>query len=234
MKTRLFLFDLDGTLVSTGGAGTRALAKAFSALHNISDAQDVIDPSGKTDHAIFREILKKSKNAEMSIDDISRLSQLYLLHLEQEMKTAAVKIMAGALEFVKKTAQRPNIVSGLGTGNLERGARLKLEPVGLNAYFSFGGFGSDAEDRAEMLRIGRRRGEDAAREKISDSNVWVIGDTPLDVAAARRSGFRVAAVATGRTSYDALKATKPDFVFHDLSEADPLLEMEMSSLSERA
>jgi phosphoglycolate phosphatase-like HAD superfamily hydrolase len=234
MKTRLFLFDLDGTLVSTGGAGTRALAKAFSTLHNIPHADKLLDLSGRTDHSIFREIMKISRSAELSREEISTLGALYLDHLEQEMKNAPVRILNGVLGFLDAARRHSGILSGLGTGNLERGARLKLEPVGLNPYFAFGGFGSDAEDRAEMLRFGQRRAEDIAGEKLDASQVLVIGDTPLDVAAARRCGYRVAAVATGRYSHDNLKAARPDFVFDNLSQAGSLIDAEMSQLLERA
>jgi phosphoglycolate phosphatase-like HAD superfamily hydrolase len=233
MKTRLFLFDLDGTLVSTGGAGTRALAKAFLTLHNIPDADRQLDLSGKTDHAIFREIMMTARKEHLSTNDLLRVSELYLQHLEAEMKTAKVRVLNGVMDFVKKAARHTGILSGLGTGNLERGARLKLGPTGLNSYFKFGGYGSDAEDRAEMLRFGRRRAEDVAGEKLADAQVLVIGDTPLDVLAARRCGFRVAAVATGRYSYEQLEATHPDFLFHDLSEADALIESETRAPAER-
>ena len=191
-------------------------------------------PAEKQTTRFFGRSCEKSRRGEISSDELARITEAYLRHLEQEMKTAPVRVFNGVLEYVNSAAGRNDILSGLGTGNLERGARLKLEPAGLNPYFSFGGFGSDAEDRAEMLRVGHKRGEDVAGEKIADSDVWVIGDTPLDVAAARRSGFRVAAVATGRTSYEDLKKTKPDLVFQDLSEAGPLLGMEMNHLSERA
>jgi len=234
MKTRLFLFDLDGTLVSTGGAGSRAVAQAFKTLHNVTDAHTLLDFSGKTDHAIFREIMKLAKKPAMTPDVITRTSQLYLHHLEQEMKTAAVEVITGAAEFVRKAAALHDVVSGLGTGNLEKGARIKLEPTGFNRYFTFGGFGSDAEDRAEMLRFGHRRGEDAVGRKIPASNVIIIGDTPLDVLAARKNKFKVVAVATGRYSYEQLKATKPDFVFNTLLEADMLLGSESKKILERA
>jgi phosphoglycolate phosphatase-like HAD superfamily hydrolase len=223
MKMRLFLFDLDGTLVSTGGAGGRAIAKTFLALYNLRDASTLINMAGKTDLAIFREIMKRGLKRDMTNEELVRSGQLYLHHLEQEIKISTVVALPGAMEFVKKTATCRDVIAGLGTGNLEKGARLKLEPAGFNPYFSFGGFGSDAEDRAEMLRAGHRRGEETSGQKIDPSRVIVIGDTPLDVFAARRNKYKVAAVATGRTTFEQLQATKPDYVFKNLSEADELL-----------
>jgi phosphoglycolate phosphatase-like HAD superfamily hydrolase len=234
MKTRLFLFDLDGTLVSTGGAGSRALTRAFATLHNIDNAHTFVNMSGKTDHAIFREIMRSAQRGEITAEELFRISQIYLCHLEDEMKTAAVKILRGAMEFVTKTAGCPHILAGLGTGNLERGARLKLGPTGFNSFFSFGGFGSDAEDRAEMLRVGHHRAETLIGGKIADRDVFVIGDTPLDVGAARRNGFTAVAVATGGSSYDVLSGSRPDFLFHDLTEADDLLQVEINPSLERA
>ncbi len=220
---KLFLFDLDGTLVSTGGAGLRALSKAFKKIYGIDEAHKRLDPSGKTDHAIFREILKSFLERDIEQNEIPAISECYLEHLEIEMKTANTRPLKGVSEFVDHVSKRADIVVGLGTGNLERGARLKLGPTDLNKYFSFGGFGSDAEDRADVLRHGHRRGEKKHGASIPADSVFVIGDTLLDVAAAKRAGFKSVAVATGRSNIEKLGTGSPDFLLNDLTEGHKFL-----------
>ncbi len=231
---RLFLFDLDGTLVSTGGAGLRALAKAFFDLFGVADAMDDIDPSGKTDPAIFRELIKMNLHRDVEPGEIERLGALYLSHLEKEMMVPGGKgALKGVKEFVAHLSRRPDAVLALGTGNLEKGARLKLAPHDLNEYFPIGGFGSDAEERADVLRHGHRRAEQLSGETISADNVFVIGDTPLDVAAARRAGFRAVAVATGGSTIEVLAKTSPDYLMPDMTHAFAWMETLVASGSAR-
>ncbi len=221
---KLFLFDLDGTLVSTGGAGMRALGHAFKHLYNAPDAHKRVNPSGKTDPAIFREIVRALLDRDALPDELTQIAEVYLHHLEIEMKTSNTRSLRGVEDFVKTVLGRSNILAGLGTGNLERGARLKLAPTALHNVFGFGGFGSDAEDRAEVLKFGHRRAVQNAGRDIAAEAVFIIGDTLLDVAAAKRAGFRSVAVASGIVSFDELKAGAPDFLLRDLTEGRELLE----------
>jgi phosphoglycolate phosphatase-like HAD superfamily hydrolase len=224
MKT-LFLFDLDGTLVSTGGAGLRALDFAFDEIYKIKNAVEFINPSGKTDPAIFREMVQLHLKRDMTGQDLKSLAATYLYYLEREMKTSPKKItLPGVDDFVRHVSVNPKIVMGLGTGNLERGARLKLEFSNLNSYFPFGGYGSDAEDRAEVLKFGLKRAEEFCGERISPESVYILGDTILDVAAARRAGFKCIAIASGGHSYDKLKESQPDFLLNVMNEGFDILE----------
>jgi phosphoglycolate phosphatase len=229
---RLFLFDLDGTLVSTGGAGMRALAKAFADLFGVPDAMKNLDPSGKTDPAIFREMIRLNLNRDAQPGDLERLGAAYLAHLEREMAVPGGKgALKGVKEFLSHLARRADVILALGTGNLERGARLKLAPDDLNEFFPIGGFGSDAEDRADVLRFGHRRAEGISGARIPADDVFVIGDTPLDVAAARRAVFRAVAVATGRWEMEALAQTSPDFAMPDMTHGFSWLETITSAKS---
>jgi phosphoglycolate phosphatase-like HAD superfamily hydrolase len=159
----------------------------------------------------------------------ARIGERYLSHLEVEMRTPRGKgVLPGVKALVEHLAGRADTVLALGTGNLERGARCKLAPHALNEYFPTGGFGSDAEDRTEVLRFGHRRAEERARAPIPAEHVFVIGDTPLDVAAARRAGFRSVAVATGNSSVDVLRGSGPDAVMPDLTHALVWLESVLS------
>ncbi|MCG3205140.1 MAG: Pyrophosphatase PpaX [Elusimicrobia bacterium] len=220
---RLFLFDLDGTLVSTGGAGLRALSKAFQELYGLSNADTRINPSGKTDPAIFREIVKFFFERDASQEEIESIAQTYLAHLETEMKQAQTRVLKGVEYFIEKVASRSDIVAGLGTGNLEKGARLKLGSTRLNSFFPFGGFGSDAEDRAEVLRWGHKRAQERTQQQIKDEDVFIIGDTLLDVSAAKRARFKSVAVATGQVSLEQLETGAPDYLFRDLTQGEDLL-----------
>lgn len=220
---KLFLFDLDGTLVSTGGAGLRALSKAFKEIYGINDAHLRINPAGKTDPAIFREVITVFLGRETTTLEIETISDCYLGHLKEEMRGANPKILEGVFGFLEKVSAIKDIVIGLGTGNLEKGARLKLEPAGLNRFFPFGGFGSDHEERSEVLRWGHRRAQDRTRQEIAPASVFVIGDTPLDVAAAKQAGFCSVAVATGRSGRAELAAGQPDFLLSTLTDGDQIL-----------
>lgn len=225
VSLKLFLFDVDGTLISTGGAGLRALSRCFEAMHGIADVARSINPAGKTDPAIFRELHALHLKRDMSTGDFEKISQAYLKCLEQEMSASnGFRPLAGVKDFLEHLKGREDIVIGLGTGNLEVGARLKLEPVRLNSYFSFGGFGSDSEERSEVLKAGHRKAERLTGKKFDPAHVYVIGDTPLDIAAARRAGFKAVAVASGRSTLEELQSFQPDYAFKDMTGAFTFLE----------
>lgn len=222
---KLFLFDLDGTLVSTGGAGLRALEKTFTELFQISDAVARVNPSGKTDPIIFREVVRIFFSRETSNEELALISSRYLANLEREIElTRSTRLLAGVLEFVNHVNRDDDILAGLGTGNLEKAARLKLSLTPLNTAFSFGGFGSDAEERFRVLEHGYQRGLKQTDRSIPKESVYVIGDTPLDVHAAREAGFRSVGVASGGYSYEQLSEFSPDFLLRDMTEAFSFLD----------
>jgi phosphoglycolate phosphatase len=221
---KLFLFDLDGTLVNTGGAGMRALVSTFKSLHGLTDVLAQVDPSGKTDPAIFREILRVFLNREMSPDNLKEISGTYLSLLVEEVANSPnYKILPGVHSFLNFLSIQRDVTVGLGTGNLEDGARIKLDPSGLNPYFLFGAFGSDSEDRTALLRMGRERAQVLCEDTIEDKNVFVVGDTELDIAAARAAGFKSVAVSTGSRQKDELMKAKPNYFLSDLTEGRTLM-----------
>ncbi|MFN0117472.1 MAG: HAD family hydrolase [Elusimicrobiota bacterium] len=225
-QTILFLFDLDGTLVTTGGAGLRALGKVFQELYNIQDVWSSINPSGKTDHAIFREIIHKFLDRPMSDNEIKPIAEKYISYLDHEINSTPhhVKPLKGVIEFLDECKKKTHIFSALGTGNLEQGARIKLKPTGLNDYFELGGFGSDAEARYEVLKAGHAKVEEKLGATIHPDYVFVLGDTILDVSAARKAQFKAVAIASGGSSYAELERSKPDFLFQDMNDALKLLD----------
>lgn len=219
LKTKLFLFDLDGTLVSTGGAGLRALDLTFEKMFGIKNMSTVCDPQGKTDPVIFREIIRHHQNRELAPAEMSHISNSYLRYLSIEVRYAKnYRIMPGVEHFLDHLMTRGDILLGLGTGNLEAGARLKLQRSQLNPYFPFGGFGSDAEVRSLVLQHGHRRGQERCGRTISSDDVYVIGDTELDVKAAHQAGYRSVAVARDGYDVQRLQAAQPDFFLNSMSE----------------
>ncbi len=220
-RFKCILFDLDGTLLSTGGAGIRALDRAFFELHGLEKSLDRIDPAGKTDPAIIREIFRLKLGRPCAADEMEAVQQRYLQHLPVECRTADdYKIMEGIPKILEHI-QSLDLAVGLGTGNIESGARKKLDRSGLNKYFPFGGFGSDSEDRPELLKIGHAKACVHSGRDIPKEDVFIIGDTHLDISAARKAGFKVIAVATGNFTVDFLKSHNPDHVlpnFENLEE----------------
>lgn len=215
-RPTVLLFDVDGTLVSTGGAGRRAMERAFVALRGSADAL-TFSFGGMTDRAIARRGLSAGVDA-VTDDEIEELLRSYLAHLAEELPVSkGFVVHEGVLELVRAAGARPGVAVGLGTGNVREGARLKLSRAGLYGEFAFGGFGCDHEDRAELLRVGRDRGAAALGVASSSCRVVVIGDTPRDIAAARAIGAEVLAVATGGTSAPSLQACAPDALVDTLA-----------------
>ena len=208
----IILFDIDGTLVSTGGAGRRAYEAAFA--ETFGEGHGLLDFSfsGMTDPLLIRRGLEAA-GREVTPVVVDRMVERYLDYLPDALDAATdYTIHPGVRDLVPTLAGRSDLALGLGTGNVERGARLKLEPAGLNEYFAFGGFGSDAEDRAEILRAGAERGADRLGRPLADCRVVIIGDTPRDIDAAHRIGAECIAVDTGTTDPDAIRHADPDLL----------------------
>jgi phosphoglycolate phosphatase-like HAD superfamily hydrolase len=223
-RIKLFLFDLDGTLVSTGGAGIRALDLTFEKMFGRKNMSAGCDPQGKTDPAIFREIIHLAFGRDMTAAELAQITHTYLRYLSIEVRYSKdYRILPGVEKFLDHLMTRGDILLGLGTGNLEAGARLKLQRSQLNPYFPFGGFGSDAEIRSQVLQRGHRRAEERCGRAIMADEVYVIGDTELDVKAATDAGYRSVAVARHGYDVEKLKAAQPDYFFNDMSEGFRLL-----------
>jgi phosphoglycolate phosphatase-like HAD superfamily hydrolase len=215
---KLLLFDIDQTLVNTGGAGLRALDRACKKLYGLDQAMLGISPHGKTDPAIVREILRiKLLSSTPSENEIATILEGYVFFLRDEVRNSPTyRVLPGILLLLSELGKRDDVILGLATGNIELGARIKLERGGLNPYFPFGGFGSDAEDRTELVRKASEKAADKYGASIATSNIFVIGDTPLDIEAGKRCGFKTVGVATGSYSVDELLAAGASFAVKDL------------------
>lgn len=225
MRPTIFLFDIDGTLLSSGGAGRRAMETAFSRAYDRADACSGFSFAGMTDRAIVRQA---RRGIDLPDDEaaIDLVIALYLDQLGREVARAEdYRVHAGMHDAVAHCLSAEGVAVGLGTGNVEAGARIKLARAGLHDRFAFGGFGSDHEDRGELLRIGAERGAARLGHPRAACRVVVIGDTPRDVSAARAIDAEAIAVATGPFSVDELAACEPDAVYSDLSAPGALVRL---------
>ena len=215
----VLLFDIDGTILLSGGAGRRAMVGAFAERHGRPDAFEGMGFGGMTDPAIIRQGLR-NVGADDGPGAVDEMLQLYLARLERELPLSETRLLAGVGELLERlrAEEGERVVVGLGTGNVQAGARLKLGRVGLGERFAFGGFGCDAEERAELIRVGARRGAERLGMPVDRCRVVVIGDTPLDVRAARGAKAECLAVASGMSKHEELLAERPDHCCADLTD----------------
>lgn len=221
---RLVLFDIDGTLLSAGRAARESVLLALERVYGWTGPADAHDFSGKTDPQILRELVEESVGKERFEEGLERALETYLLELERRLSREAVRAKPGVPELLSRIAQEKRATLALLTGNLERGARLKLEPLGFNGYFPFGAFGSDSPDRYRLPGIAVARAREHSRWSFSGKSVVIVGDSVHDVACGRALGVRSVAVATGPTPGQRLLAEKPDAYLDSFCDVDAGLE----------
>ena len=215
MRPTVYLFDVDGTLIRTDGAGRRALLRTFGRVFGREDAFDAFRFGGMTDRAIVRAGLL-AIDIEPTEERIDEILVSYLEVLVREVANARVyQTHTGMLEALDAIDETPHAL-GLGTGNIREGARIKLSRVELFERFSFGGFGSDAEDRNELIRVGAQRGAEQLGVPLEECRVVIVGDTPKDVEAAQALGGESVAVATGSFALEALVEAGATWAFDSL------------------
>ncbi len=230
MPASLLLWDIDGTLVHMDRAGERALILAIKELYQRDLGVTLpIDLRGRTDTSIARDLLAflevRSDPAEEQ-----RLREAYLRHMPHTMPAGKARILAGIKEALDAVHAHPEIHQGLLTGNLYEGAKLKLGFLGLWDYFEFGAFADDSYDRNDLGPFALRRAKEKLGIDFPPSRVFIIGDTPHDVACGNAIGARTIAVATGAFTVEQLAALNPTRVFPDLSDTQKLLEAVLGSL----
>jgi phosphoglycolate phosphatase len=223
--TRLFLFDIDGTLVSARGAGRAAMARAMAWTYGTAGAIDRYDFRGKTDPRAIFDILGEVGLAEAVIaSGLPACFERYVEELESLTDDGArIDVMPGVVDLVHALSVRADAIVGLLTGNIEAGARVKLRSTGLLPRFRVGAFGSDDADRRRLPEIACRRARELTGRHVPFDRVTIIGDTPLDVDCARACGGVAVAVATGHHPYDELAACRPDLLFRDFSDVEGTL-----------
>lgn len=223
---RLVLFDIDGTILSTQGVGRRALARAVSQAFAHEIACDHLDLSGKTDPQICREMLADSGYKKDIVEEqLKAAYEIYLPILKSEIELCKdFALLKGINELIHALSQTGDAYLALLTGNIEPGARIKLEPFNLNPLFQIGAYGSDSANRMELPAIANQRAEKHFERKFAPHEIVVIGDSTRDITCAKGFGARALAVSTGKTTETELKAEKPDFLFSSLEDTNSVLE----------
>ncbi len=223
-QASLILFDIDGTLVDTAGAGRIAIERAFTEvfeIDHIAAKARSVPFAGMTDSSIFLALADAAGVSPLRFTaHRADLYATYFRELKAEMARPEPgrRTLPGVVALLELLEGRPDCHTGLLTGNLEVGARIKLEPFGLNRFFAGGGFGSDHPDRREVARLARLKLCGMMGVEFEPSRVFVVGDTEHDVDCARANGYRAIAVETGWASREKLEAARPDALLDDLED----------------
>ncbi|MEQ1860649.1 MAG: HAD family hydrolase [Chthoniobacteraceae bacterium] len=223
MTRKLFLFDIDGTLLASGGAGVRALEAAALEIVGTTDLLG-IEIAGRTDSAIAQQLYARAGLAA-SPEVLAAFYDCYLAHLARLLPITDGSLLPGVVALLDALLVRPDCVLALLTGNLVRGARLKLTHYGLWHYFEFGAYADDSADRNALGPVARTRAREKHGIEFAPRDILVLGDTPHDITCARAIGAVAVGIATGRHTRAELAACGPDFLFDDLADVPAVLRM---------
>jgi phosphoglycolate phosphatase len=219
---KAILFDIDGTLLVTGGAGAVAWQRAFLEMHGIEANIEEHTHAGMTDpeiaEIVFREVIGRDGSAAERAEAIAG----YLSHLQEAVtESGGYRVMPGIEELLPRLVEQ-GVLLGIVTGNIEAAAHIKLARADLNRFFAFGGYGSDSGDRTELTRKALERGGEISGKPLDPDQTIAVGDTPRDVKAGHGAGIHVVGVATGSYSVDELKDAGADWVIPDVSSGFPV------------
>jgi phosphoglycolate phosphatase len=218
---RLVLFDIDGTLLVTGGAGVKAFGRVLASRFGVPDGTDGVSFAGRTDPSIVRDLFLKH-GVDPSPENFREFFDAYVFFLDHFLQHVPPRPLPGVREWIAALRALPQApVVGLLTGNIRLGAELKLRHFGLWDLFQTGGFGDDNIDRNQIAVAARHRGERLLGVQLTGPEVLVVGDTPLDVACGHHVGARVLAVATGPHTVAELRNHRPDWAVADLRDISP-------------
>jgi phosphoglycolate phosphatase-like HAD superfamily hydrolase len=213
---RLVLFDVDGTLVHTGGAGVKAFAKTFATEFSMADHFERLKFAGRTDYSLVREFFGLNQIAPTPAN-FERFFKRYVFWLDHILQDSKTELCPGVWEFIRELQGLPQPpLLGLLTGNIRLGAEIKLRHFHLWDVFQTGGFANDHEDRDQIAAVARQRGSRILGEELPGDQVVVIGDTPLDIRCAQAIGAKALAVATGGAKLEDLRMRQPDWAVPDL------------------
>ena len=218
----LLLWDIDGTLILSGGAGMRALQRGLRDGFGIDGSLEDIDFGGRTDTWIMREVFRKF-SLPVTPDNFARFFDGYIAALPAELSNPNARVLPGVREILRAAATHGGFAQGLLTGNMRRGAQIKLEHHGLWDHFAFGAFADDSEHRNELGPHAVRRALEKHGVNFAADDVWIIGDTPHDIDCGKAIGARTLAVATGGSSVDQLRAHRPTAVVKNLEDTPRIL-----------
>jgi len=221
-KTHLFLFDIDGTLIASGGAGEYSMKLAVEEMFGEKDGLGGVEIAGRTDHLIMENIFKKF-GVQWTSERATEFLDHYLRHLAEELPRKKGRLLPGIVELLDALKARPQVALALLTGNLERGAEIKLSHYGVWNYFEFGAYADDASDRNRLGPFAQARAREWHGVEFPPERIFVLGDTPYDITCGRAIGAKTVAIATGGYTREQLAACQPDFLFDDLSDVAGVL-----------
>lgn len=221
---RLVLFDIDGTLITDGGAARAAYGVALSRVYGYAGDLSRYDFSGRTDPQITAMVLGDAGfDAEAIASRIDTLWRVYLGELEANLANAPVRALAGIPELLESLSERGDIMLALLTGNIEPGARLKLTPPALNRYFPFGAFGSDSSEREQLPPIAIERASAADGHRFRGRDVVILGDSIYDVRCGVPHEATTIAIASGKTPAEKLQAENPHYFFESAADVEAVV-----------
>jgi phosphoglycolate phosphatase-like HAD superfamily hydrolase len=222
--TQAILFDIDGTLVSTGGASDRAWKRAFKELQGVDVEISEVTGKGVPDPAVGRQAFEAVIGREPSDEEMEALMRRRLDYLPEEVENSpGFVVHDGVVETLERLIDDGRLL-GLTTGNVEEAAHIKLARAELNRFFSFGGYGSDSPDRTELTKKALERAELVSGQSLDLASCFSCGDTPRDVEAGHGAGIRVTGVATGKYTVEELREAGADAAIASLREPLPLLD----------
>lgn len=219
---KLILWDIDGTLIRTNRAGIAALVRAFATLHGREPDMTKVEVAGRTDRWIIRRMLEEHGLAPTP-ESIHAILEGYLQLLAGEIATRPGRVLPGIVELLETLHRRTDVVQALLTGNVERGARIKLEHYRVWHYFEFGAFGDDSPLRNDLGPHALRRAKERHAIDFSPEQTFVIGDTPHDIECGKAIGARTIGVATGTYTVEQLAAHAPTAAFQDFADTAAFL-----------
>jgi len=223
---KLLLFDIDGTLVMSGGAGKRAMNRAFEQLYGHKNILNDISLSGRTDDLILRDAFRKS-GMNMTLSALEAYKKVYFKVVEKEMHIPNHKkrIMPGISRLLPALHEQETVYLGLLTGNWQKSGYTKIRHFDLDRYFPFGAFSDDSSDRSALVPVAVQRFTERHGVHPHPQDVYVIGDTPRDVTAAKPHNVKTVAVAAALYSMDELAKSDPDYLFPDLSDFEKVMDV---------
>ena len=224
---RLLLFDIDGTLILTGGAGSRAMTRAFAVTHGLEDALKKVDLAGRTDRIIMRDALTHAGLPHEDVD-VDAFRTAYCAALREEITqpgNGRRGLLPGVRPLLDALAGRDDVRLALLTGNFRASAEIKLAEFDVWRYFTWGAFADDAIERDDLIAVAHARHETEHGHVMEPDAVVVIGDTPHDIRCARAGGAKTVTMATGNYGLESLRGHNPDALFADLTDTDAVLEV---------
>jgi phosphoglycolate phosphatase len=216
------LFDIDGTLLVTGGAGAVAWQRAFRELHGVDADIEEHTHAGMTDPEIAEIVFREVIGRDGGDAELAEAIAAYLGHLGDAVaESRGYRVMPGIEELLAKLAER-GVLLGIVTGNIESAAHIKLARGDLNRFFAFGGYGSDSRDRTELTKRAIERGGEISGHPLDKAVTIAVGDTPRDVKAGHGAGIKVVGVATGSYSVEGLREAGADWALEGVTQGFPV------------